>query len=211
MPLTPKWAYLPFNIYSYLVRPMTVSCQFPFVSAPQQIGPRGFPASWKFPEGYFTPEPTAGIFNSAPWNLLSIVAFGLAIWMIFRRYRSDRTFVPSDHRGRVELWCIATFAVMSTLPIVSVIGASFSTMRYLGDIATGMLLLSTWGAWTVYSRTRGMKPVWRWSALIVGAGLATSTVVFGVLLGVQGYDEMFKVHNPALYKLLVQRLSLCGS
>jgi hypothetical protein len=211
MPLTPTWAHLRLNVYSYLLRPLATSCQFPFVSAPQQIGLRGFPAGTKFPADYYTPEPTAGLLNSAPWNLLSIVAFGLVIWTIVRRYRTERTLTPSDRRGRVELWCVAAFCLMSTLPLAPVVAAPFTTMRYAADIATGMVLFSTWGAWTVHARALAMKPAWRWSALVIGAGLATATVIFGVLLGLQGYDDMFKVHNPALYQLLVRRLSLCGS
>jgi hypothetical protein len=100
---------------------------------------------------------------------------------------------------------------MSTLPLAPVAAASFTTMRYAADISTGIVLLSTWAAWTVHARMFGVKPIWRWSALTVGAGLAAATLLLGVLLGLQGYDDMFKNHNPTLYHLLVRRLSLCGS
>jgi len=56
-----------------------------------------------------------------------------------------------------------------------------------------------------------MRRGWRWSAFAAVVALAASTILFGVLLGFQGYDDMFKNHNPALYDLLVRRLSLCGS
>jgi hypothetical protein len=41
-------------------------------------------------------------------------------------------------------------------------------------------------------------------------GLAGATVVIGLLLGFQGYDEMFKQHNHDLYERLRRRLSFCG-
>ena len=55
-----------------------------------------------------------------------------------------------------------------------------------------------WGAWTILAR---LRPGWpRWTGLGVLLILALATVVIGLLLGFQGYDEMFKNHNPALYE-----------
>jgi hypothetical protein len=209
MPFRPKWPYLWLNLYSYLLRPMGTSCEFPYVFALWNIGPRGFPAGTRMPEGYWSPEPVAGLLPSAPWTVLSVLAVGLCVWAVAKRYRTERVFLPADQRGRVDLWCAASFIVMSTVPLLPVAAVPTATMRYAADISTGVVLLATWGAWTAHARLAGKRPIWRRSALVVGVALAVATVILGVLLGLQGYDGMFKVHNPTLYKVLVRSLSFC--
>ena len=81
-------------------------------------------------------------------------------------------------------------------------------MRYLGDATFGFLLLAVLGAFSLYERARE-RPVLRRS-LVVGLCLAAAaTIAMGLLLGVQGYENHFKKHNPELYSKLDRALSLC--
>ena len=73
-PFVTSKAYLPLNIFSYLFRPVGLACRFPFVSALYDIGARGFPHGVHFPPGYSTHEPQAGLFVTAPWTWLCLVA-----------------------------------------------------------------------------------------------------------------------------------------
>ena len=116
-------------------------------------------------------------------------------------------FGAVDPRERARLWCGAVFAIfaVSALPTV---GQFIATMRYLADVSTGSLLLSTWGAWSLYGSARN-RP---WPQRIVTATfivLAAVTVVVGLLLAFRGYDNGFQKHNPALLRTLVQALSFC--
>jgi hypothetical protein len=82
-------------------------------------------------------------------------------------------------------------------------------MRYLADVTYGVVLLSWLGAFTLLARPRGERP--RRAVVAVVTALAVATIGSSLLLGLQGYDGQFKLHNPALYTALVDRLSLCQS
>jgi hypothetical protein len=49
----------------------------------------------------------------------------------------------------------------------------------------------------------------RWTGVAVLALLVLATAAVGLMLGFQGYDEMFRNHNPALYDSLRRRLAFC--
>ncbi len=93
------------------------------------------------------------------------------------------------------------------MPLVF-ISACDTTMRYLGDLSTGTMLLAAWGGAALYAAARPGLP--RRVVLALLVVLAAVTVIVGLLLGVTGYDEMFKNHNPALYETLRRRLAFCG-
>jgi hypothetical protein len=43
------------------------------------------------------------------------------------------------------------------------------------------------------------------------SGLGVATVVLGLLLGLQGYNDMMKSHNPQTYARWQRALSVCGA
>ena len=67
--------YLWPNLYSYLLRPITASCQFPYIGAMGGSPERVFPG-WSLPAGYNTEEPVAGMLTTVPWVWLVPVAAG---------------------------------------------------------------------------------------------------------------------------------------
>ncbi|HVV51997.1 MAG TPA: hypothetical protein VHO06_20170 [Polyangia bacterium] len=208
LPLVSSRAYLPFNIFSYLLRPVGTSCRFPFVSALYDIGARGFPAGVHLPPGYWSHEPQAGLFVTAPFAALSLVAAVFVGRRLVGWWRAGRRAFALDRRRRAELWCLASFAALALLMPLPFIAAFDTTMRYLGDFATGTVLLAVWGAWSLLDAARVGWPRRAVCALLIG--LAAVTIGIGILLGFSGYDEMFKQHNRPLYDLLRHRLSFCG-
>lgn len=208
-PFVTSRAYLPLNLFSYLFRPVGTHCRFPFVSALYDIGEHGFPHGMRFPPGYSTHEPQAGLLVAAPWISLGLVALffigrGIVCW-----WRPDtRLPVMSHQRRRTTVWCVASFLALATLMPLVFITALTTTMRYLADISTGATLLAVWGGWSLLCAVHGRWP--RRGVIVLLIVLAAATVVIGLLLGFQGYDEMFKQHNPDLYERLRRRLSFCG-
>ena len=206
-PFVTSRAYLPLNIFSYLFRPVGTSCRFPFVSALYDIGARGFLQGTVFPPGYSTHEPEAGLFVTSPWTWLVLAALFFAGRGCVRWWRSPDRTIPLDQRRRTEIWCVASFAALTLLMPVVFLAAFSTTMRYLADFSTGAALLAVWGGWSMLGAVRG-----RWSRRAVVAllvSLAVATVLIGLLLGVEGYDGMFKGHNHELYESLRRRLSFC--
>jgi hypothetical protein len=209
LPLRTSPAYLPLNLYSYLLRPMGYSCRFPFVSALREIGLRGFPSGTRFPPGYTTPEPLAGLLMSAPWTWLVLLVPILAIVALVRR-RARGGGLSLDRVARGRLWMAGAFVVLGGVTLLPAIAAFSATMRYLADISTGFVLLATGAAWMVQVDAAVQGRAWArrsWTILMIL--LALMTIVFGLLLGVQGYDDMFLHQNPALYRTWVRALSFC--
>jgi hypothetical protein len=197
------------NLWSYLFRPLAVSCQFPFVSI--LPGSKGFPSWMQLPPGYWRPEPLAGYLPATPYGWLVPVALVFACqvaWATLRRRRMEPVEAPLAAQQRANLWFLAialTLAVVTGLPTVA---QFIATMRYTADSTTGVALLSIWGGWSLYWHA-GERT---WQRRVVAGGLvavAAVTVVLGLLLGTQGYDGMFRNHNPALYEKLVHALSRC--
>jgi hypothetical protein len=206
-PFITSKAFLPLNLFSYLFRPVGLACRFPFVSALYDIDSRGFWRGVHFPPGYTTHEPQAGLFLTAPWTVLSVVALVLVGRAIIRwRRAGGRPFI-ADRRARSEIWCVGSFAALAFLMPLAFITGFGTTMRYVADFSTGVLLLGVWGGWSLLAGVR--RPWTRRAVLALLVALAAATVTIGLLLGFQGYDEMFKWHNHDLYELLRRKLSFC--
>ncbi len=210
MPLAMSRTYLPLNLYSYLLRPLGVSCQFPFVFALRDIGTRGFWRGVKLPPEYMTHEPLAGMLMATPWSWLVIAALGLGVFAMVRAQRVGAPIFAAEPARRARVWLAVSAVVLATTPILPVIAGIGATMRYLADISTGFILAATWGAWSLVEHL-GDRPWPRRAALGTLAAVAGVTIALGMLLGFQGYDDTFKHHNPGMYQALTRRLSTCGS
>jgi hypothetical protein len=208
VPLRNEAVYLPFNVYSYLLRPMGFSCRFPFLEAMRDIGLRGFPPGTRLPPGYTTPEPLAGLLLTAPFTWLALLAPIVAAVALVRRRRARAEAGPLGQIARGHAWAFTSFAVLGTVTLLPVVASFSATMRYLADISTGIVLLAVWAAWSVHGWVRA-RPWPRRAVVTLLVALAALTVVFGLLLGLQGYDDMFKNHNPALYRHWVRTFSTC--
>jgi len=200
--------YLLPNLYSYLLRPLHPSCRFPFLSAPSSLEARAFPAGYTLPRGYTAPEPVAGLINATPWVLLAAVAAGLVAITIWRARRAPAPLLGADRRARASLWCGVALLILGTVTGLPEITEFFASMRFLGDVAGGLVLAGAWAAFWLHARA-GDRP---WPGRIVTAvvvGLGGASIAIGLLLGVQGYDQMFERHNPELFARLVRMFSRC--
>jgi hypothetical protein len=107
-----------------------------------------------------------------------------------------------------RLCCAMSFCVLGSVTALPSIGVFGATMRYLADIAGGLMLFATWGAWSLLQDMRRRKWLRRMLAASL-AVLATGTVILGLLIGYQGYNGHFQTHNPTLHERVTRRLSLC--
>jgi hypothetical protein len=197
------------NLWSYLFRPLAVSCEFPFVTVIPSA--RGFPAWLHLPPGYWTPEPLAGLLPASPAGWLVPVALVLAVHLLWSRWRGRKLedVRPSlAAQQRTTLWFIAsalTLALVTALPIA---GQFIATMRYTADASAGIALLIIWGGWSLYAYT-GERTWQRWVVTLGLVSLFAGTIAVGLLLGTQGYDDMIRNRNPALFETLRKMLSRC--
>jgi hypothetical protein len=203
-----SFAYVSPNIYSYFLRRAVETCRFPFFTAPWDLGVhKAFPPDFLLPDGYGIQEPVVGMLWAAPWIWLAPVAafYGVraALW------RPGSAPLPSWRAVRgSRLWCACCFGILATVTALPSIGVFGATMRYLADFGAGLVLLATWGAFSLYQHLRRKK----WTRRAVGAAmtvLAAATVAIGLLIGYQGYIGHFQTHNPELHERFTRYLSLC--
>jgi hypothetical protein len=200
--------YLLPNLYSYLLRPLHPSCRFPFVSAPAGLEARAFPSGFPLPRGYAAPEPVAGLLNATPWVLLAGAAAVLVVALVRRARRAPGLVTGGDRPFVATLWCGVVFLALGTVTGLPTITEFFASMRFLADVAGGLVLAGVWAAFLLYARARDQA----WPGRVATAALVAlgaASIVTGLLLGVQGYDQMFQRHNPELFARWVRTLSRC--
>jgi hypothetical protein len=201
--------YLWPDLYSYFLRPMVMSCKFPFLTAPFNLGAPAFPSGYRLPPGYNLDEPVAGVLQAAPWNWFLAVAGVFGVRGAMRVWRARPQPTALDARGRAALWFPISFAIIGTVTGLPMIAMFLATQRYFIDISVGLLLLATWGVFALYTAVAA-RPWPRRLVTFVIAGIAGATIVVGLLLGVSGYNDMFKNHNPQLFQAMVRAFSVCG-
>lgn len=193
--LSASWV-LP-NLYSYLLRPGRWSCRFPYVYQIWEMK-GAFPEWFELPRGYLVNEPVVGWLRIVPITWLAPLAFVFAPRFVRR----------SALAGRAYLFCLAAFLVLGTVTGLLVIGLYMATMRYQNDVLNGLVLLGLVGGLALLDH-----PLNRVAPRVTAAVFALPAVVsivFGVLLGYQGYNAHFRLFNPALDAKIVGALSVCG-
>jgi hypothetical protein len=202
----PSWTmkYVLPNVYSYLLRKPYFSCDFPFVSTSWYRSADAFPSGLVMPSGYVVSEPTIGLLWVAPWFFFGGVAL-IGLLALLRLAWMNGRLGPRHQR---LCWLVMSAIVLTAGSGVAMLGMPLATMRFSGDIATGLSLLSVVGfLWMLRALDRWRRWAY-WGALSIGGLVATYTVVAGLLLGVEGYYGYFRANNPALYQRLSDGLSM---
>lgn len=196
--LSPR--YFLTNLYSYALSPFELSCRFPYALQSMLRGPKTLPSWVPMDSQYLLLEPIAGFLYSAPITWLSPVPLLVAARHLGQTHRAA---------WRSYIYCTASFAVLGSLTGALVLFVYAATMRYLADFIYGIVLLAVLGAFTIISVLRSARA--RTFAGVAVAALSAVTVLLGLLLGYQGYNEHFQRFNPALDARLVKSLSVCDS
>jgi hypothetical protein len=202
VPLRVSSDYISANLYTYALAPFGVSCRFPYALQSWQTGPKGLPAWLPSPDGYLTAEPVSGFLRAAPITWL----FPLALAVAVRQAMFLRRHAQPDPRALAYVWCAACLALLGATGGLVIFGFYFATMRYLADFSFGVVALGLLGGFSWFARATSGQPR---IAASVFTLLAASTIALGLLLGYQGYDNQFKLFNPAIDARITQALSLC--
>jgi hypothetical protein len=186
------------NLYSYVFRGWWADCSFPYLYEIWSPGLSAFPEGYKLPRDYMAIEPVVGWALAVPLAWLFPLAFVLAPFRTALTRRRDRAFV----------FCLLSFGTLAAVTGIVGLGLYGSTMRYLGDIVFGLVLLALLGGYALRFHRFGQGA----PRLISGTltALTAVTVCIGLLFGYQGYNAHFHRNNRALDKKLMAALSVCG-
>jgi hypothetical protein len=198
-PFRTSSVYLWPNLYSYVWRPPVLSCQFPYVYQVWSMGAGAFPPGFQVPAAYMIREPVIGWARAVP--LTWLIPFGFLL--------APRPFSFRRYQTRVYVWCLVVFTALASVSGMVAMGLYLATMRYLGDVSFGLVLLSLIAGYALKEHRIGKVAPRLTSALF--SLLALASIVLGMLIGYQGYNGHFHAHNPDLDAKLVKSLSVCGN
>ncbi len=188
------------NLYSYFLRPLKVTCRFPFLDAPQDWTTE-LPKWLRSPADYSWHESSAGIFLSAPWTCLALIALlYLGISLVRPTLRRWVGFPSTGPVNWIRFFCITAALIMATAPTLASLGLWLATMRYQVDYCSGLMFLGTIGCWLWVHRLPWRSL--RTAGVAVCAFIGAASLIMGLLLGFRGYYNQFERNNPRLYKEL---------
>jgi hypothetical protein len=186
------------NLYIYTFGGWWSDCSFPYLYEIWNAGPGALPRWLELPPDYQVIEPVVGWARAVPLAWLFPLGLVFAPWRTALGGRRDRAFV----------FCAVSFGVLASITGVIGLGLYGATMRYLGDVTFGLVLLALLGVYALRFHRFGLAAP-RLVSNVLGL-LTLATVCIGLLLGYQGYNAHFHRYNPALDKQLVNALSFCG-
>lgn len=204
MKFTFSFVHFPANLYSYLFRELALTCQFPFVRVPSDLGAAAFPEGFPLPDGHAAGEPVLGLLVGLPFLVL---AFPAALAGASPRLRKAlwSSGAAGSTRGTLAAWTIVVASILATLPLLPALGLWMATIRYEVDIVAAIVLLGIVGAAVLLVQSRG---VLRWASAALVVALACYSLLVGLLLGFQGYYDHFQRHNPELFQAW-QTMKVC--
>jgi hypothetical protein len=194
-PISPRFIWA--NLYSFFLRAPLLSCRFPYVFAPMDMGARAFPQGYVPPEGYFVYEPVAGVLSAMSWSWAVPIGWIAAV----RDWRKGRPLRMA--------WAVAMATAAGPVALSVTMLVASATNRYLGDGAVGLALLAAFGVWIAYAACRPW-PAARRAVMAAAFALGLLTSAAGLLLGFYGQYAHFPAQNPQLSDQLIRRLSVCG-
>ena len=142
--------------------------------------------------GYVPLEPTVGMLIAVPCAVFGAFAVTGA----------------AQGRDRLYLWLVSACLMIALLAGIPALGMNFSTMRFLADVTSAVLVLAAIGFWTLLAGARSAGR--RRMVSGFGALLGLYTVLSSVLIGFQGgYYKSFDRVNPVLQEQLDEAFSVC--
>jgi len=198
--LVTSFGYILPNLYSYLARVPLFEARFPFISV-LWVKEGAWPGFIPLPKTYYYTEPVAGLLILVPLiGLAALVALG---WFYLIFQEADITKPQAESINHAWLrWLTFWLGGAAMLELLVLLVFVSSSLRYLEDLTPTLILLATVFFTWAWSRLTGEK--WRQLfniAWLIASGL---TVLFGLLIGLTGYEGAFRELNPVLYQNLVE-------
>jgi hypothetical protein len=171
------------NLSHFFFRPVRLTPSFPFVGwTPYE--------SWNATVCAGAPDglifgPIVGLFPAAPFTLLALAGIVLPLRPAGRRVAT--------------LW--AGMVLVAALAALPVLVQRWVTLRYAADFFPVVVV----AAFVALAGLLGAFPRWRWALSGLGAALAATTALAGVLFGMRGAFGHFERHNSSLWAALEGR------
>jgi len=191
------------SLYSYFLRPPSLSGQFPFITVPA-IKQNMWPFFINPPENYYYAEPLAGLLLVVPLLGFTAILLLRLFWLLINGDVSFRNIRYSENE--LLIWFGASllgYVMIQTAVLLVFVSTS---MRYLVDITPTLIVLSSMFV-GLYIRSFEEDGNWVKAILFLWLLTAILTVLTGLLIGLTGGQNNFLNKNPQLYHQLLEWFS----
>ncbi len=186
------------NLRLYLLGPMIVKSEYPFVA------PKLIPASALLPLpniGIYHVEQMTGLLYAIPFICFSLLA------VVETNRWGARTVLtrsrPADRPRFTALsWLVVGLVGSSLLSFAALLTYFYVAIRFLADVVPSLALLSVIGLWQGYRYVRGS--IFGRRLYILGAmALSLLSIAISLFLTMAESYPQFQSHNPQLMKLIL--------
>jgi len=193
-------SYIPANIFNYLINPLRTLPVFPYV---KPIWGTSF-----FAPAFFLTEQITGLLITTPFIVFALVPGFMLIHQL-RRKEGGACREPGGLKDekRSFRWLVMLLIGAVLLELVPILVIYTSTMRYLADAVTVLIVLAAIGFWQSYRYFHSKKAYLFRRFLLLAVFFALVTIVLSLLLGISGHDLRFEKLNPDLFERLTQFLT----
>jgi hypothetical protein len=151
------------NLYNYLTHTFTITSNFPYAKAVENIG---------------TNERMVGLLFTVPFILLALTAPMISIYKQIRIGNNAK----DDDQAKLLSWLILSVAGTTVINFAAILLYYYAATRFLVDVAPSLLLLSTIGFWRGYQAAESI--VARVSFAAFGGLLATISIISSTLFSI---------------------------
>jgi hypothetical protein len=193
-------AYIPANLYNYLLTPFKVLRTFPFLKP--LSGDRSFALNYTVPGFYYSREKITGLLYAVPFLLFAFVPAAELASKMFKKPPSHPS--PGEAPRQLSLaWISSTLLGATLLTIIMIMLYFYCTMRFAADFSPALTVLALIGFWQGYDMLAKRKFLPSLYALIA-ISVAFVTILMSTLLAISSYTDRINTLNPNLFTKLVE-------
>jgi hypothetical protein len=174
--------YIVQNLYNYLVNPVIIKPEFPFLSPIRGRLEELF-IGQSLPE-FYTAQAVTGFLYAVPFVVFAVIPI---VCLVRRLLRGERGREPIQDTNTLSLgWITASLAGSFALPFLSLLAFFWAAMRYAEDFMPALIVLSIIGFWQGYeflSEGSGKGKIYA----SLGVTLAALSILNGILLALSIY------------------------
>jgi hypothetical protein len=168
-------AYIPSNLYNYLIIPWKLITSFPFIEPTA-----GIKAPAPFLSRFYRQLSATGILFTSPFNIIyalaGIIIAAKSFPLLFQRKSRDENGSQKELTWLLLVLCGTVILALGQLALFF-----SSSIRYEMDFMPALTLLAVLGFWQGYEALRS-KPSARYFYSAIGVGLAFLSILMSVLL-----------------------------
>ncbi len=193
-------AHIPPNLFIYIFNPPAISGVFPFIRSirADEVISNFNNSSLQM----YNSERITGILLSTPFTILAIIPAVTGVANLFLKWQNQDSNEGNRNDQRRFQWIVLSLFGCTVLILISLLLYFYGTVRYILEIIPSALILSIIGFWQGY-QFLGKKPFLHVLYSILSIGLASASILAGVLLSFSSDTQRIRLNNPSLLPHLI--------